>query len=75
MIGFVDDTRFYNNQHTLSDNIVVDVKHDLSMWQSLMDISAGKLNTKKNVHVTSYNRHTTEKIFWKCVIENMKIKL
>ena len=47
MLGFVDDTRKFNNQNTVGTTLEENVVLDLLQWKKVSSIVAGKLNLKK----------------------------
>ena len=47
MIGFVDDTRKFNNQNTRADTLEDNVILDLQQWKKSTSLIAGKLNLTK----------------------------
>ena len=47
MLGFVDDTRKFNNQNTHGDTMEDNIIHDLQQWEKISHVIAGKLNLSK----------------------------
>ena len=46
-MGFVDDTRKFNNQNTIATSLEENVIMDVKKWQTVSNIVAGKLNLEK----------------------------
>ena len=47
IIGFVDDTRKYNNQNTTYPTIPENVRSDLLTWEKITELAGGAVNKQK----------------------------
>ena len=51
MIAFVDDTKQYNNQFNITNEIITDIIYDAKQWSTLLTTSGGAVNFNKCHHI------------------------